>query len=79
MKTDDGYLPGQLAVEIVDPRPHRDRADLAAILRAAAESAARSVEAFPFERPSTAELVRRCMAKRLRDSVTGREDGRAGS
>lgn len=31
-KTGDGYVPGQHAAEILDPHPHRDRADLAAIL-----------------------------------------------
>jgi hypothetical protein len=31
-KTADRYAPGQHAAVIVDPHPHRDRADLAAIL-----------------------------------------------
>ena len=31
-KTDDGFVPGQHHARIIDPHPHRDRADLAAIL-----------------------------------------------
>lgn len=31
-KTADGYVPGQHQARIIDPRPHRDRGDLAAIL-----------------------------------------------
>lgn len=31
-KTDTGYVPGQHHARILDPRPHRDRADLAAVL-----------------------------------------------
>lgn len=31
-KDDAGFVPGQYEARIVDPRPHRDRADLAAFL-----------------------------------------------
>lgn len=31
-KTDTAFVPGQHHAKIIDPRPHRDRADLAAIL-----------------------------------------------
>jgi hypothetical protein len=32
VKAGDGFVPGQHEATIVDPRPHRDRADLAAVL-----------------------------------------------
>lgn len=31
-KTDTGFVPGQHHARIIDPRPHRDRGDLAAVL-----------------------------------------------
>lgn len=31
-KTASGFVPGQHEARIIDPRPHRDRADLAAVL-----------------------------------------------
>jgi hypothetical protein len=31
-REDGSYAPGQAAARIIDPRPHRDRADLAALL-----------------------------------------------